>query len=185
MKTVIVRSAETDKKKIEIPTSYNDLTDLPVIPPEYVPPTLIAIVYHSRTAEGVESPSTYRVDFDQEEYSSGGGVVTTGGSWSYTVPASQGGLYLISGFITVEFDPSTKDVELLWECVVGGTVRAASTLGVARDSTANLTVALTLTTLLNAGDTVYFQLTNNNPDGLNVTTDNDPATNGISITRLR
>jgi hypothetical protein len=184
MKTVIVRSDTTDRFKLHIPTSYNDLTDLPVIPPEYTPPSLLCVVYHSRIINTIEGPATDTLNYDLIEYDPGG-YVTTGSSWKFTVPAGNTGLYLCTAYMEVEFDAANVDCDLVLECWVAGALVGQTRYAFTHAAGGSVTLAHTQVVSLTAGQEVTFKVTNNNADLTSVVTVGDELTNAVSITRLR
>jgi hypothetical protein len=184
MKKHILRAPATDRYLLEVPSSYDDLTDLPVIPPEYVPPSVLSSIYHNSLGGTFEAAGSEVIDFDRDEYDPGG-YVTTGSGWIFTVPADNTGIYLLTAFAEIEFALANVDCDVAVLCKVNGSEVARSTYTHTHAGGGLLTLALTLVRYLTAGDTVAFAIENNNADSTSVTLTGDDTKNGVSITRLR
>lgn len=184
MKEYVVRAPETDRKVIKVPSAYGDLTDLPVIPPEYVPPSVLSSIYHNSLGGTFEAAGSETIDFDRDEYDPGG-YVTTGSGWHFTVPASNTGIYLLSAFAEIEFDAANVECKVSILCLLNGGEIARSTSAFSHAAGGVHTLALNLVRALTAGDTIAFQIANANADSTSITLTGDDVKNGVSITRLR
>lgn len=184
MKKHILRAPATDRYQLDVVTSYDDLTDLPVIPPEYVPPSVLSSIYHNSLGGTFEAAGSETIDFDRDEYDPGG-YVTTGSGWHFTVPASNTGIYLLSAFAEVEFALANVECNVAILCLLNGNEIARSTSAFTHAGGGVHTLALNLVRALTAGDTVAFQIANANADATSITLTADDVKNGVSITRLR
>ncbi|MCB0390807.1 MAG: hypothetical protein KDD58_05945 [Bdellovibrionales bacterium] len=135
--------------------------------------------FNEATAGG-SSPTSTRINFNQNEFNIGGGAVTTGGSWTYTVPGGGDGIYQVSANISTS---NLGNASLILHYGSGGA--SQTTLGGHWDNDEiSATYQGTTTVKLNAGDIIYINFKNYSAGSISLDIGTEIKSSWITINRL-
>ena len=92
------------------------------------------------------------------------GTITTGAAWVFTAPRAA--TYSVNAYFTIAFNALTAQVTILWDIMVNGAAARSHINYFTRAAgTGDMTFTICSDVVLVTGDTVYIQLTNQDPDG--------------------